>query len=127
MRFEDCDCSVFASNLMRGRGEILHKQGVGGKRNRIEETKRFTHTMHRISTTTECVAAVRVVRARRRIAVTARDAPQTFEDMTQRFRVLIEQEQDGIFVAECPTLPGGISQGKTGEEALAKIRDAIQG
>jgi len=41
--------------------------------------------------------------------------------------MLIEQEQDGILIAERPTLPGGISQGKTGEEAWAKIRDAIQG
>src|SRR3970282_378509 len=113
MRFEDCTCSVNASNLMRGRGEILHKQGVGGKRNRIEETKRFTHAMHRISTTTECVAAVRVARARRRIALTARNARQIIEDMTRRFRVVIEQDEDGNFVAECPTLPGGISQGKT--------------
>ena len=59
--------------------------------------------------------------------MTARDAPQTIEDMTRRFRMLIEQDEDGNSVAECPTPPGGISQGKTGEEVLAKIRDAIQG
>ena len=44
-----------------------------------------------------------------------------------KFRVIIEQDEDGIFVAECPTLPGCISQGETREEAAANIRDAIQG
>ena len=47
--------------------------------------------------------------------------------MTLRFRVLIEQDEDGVFVAECPNLPGCVSQGKTCEQALANIRDAIQG
>ncbi len=47
--------------------------------------------------------------------------------MTLRFRVLIEQDEDGVFVAECPTLPGCVSQGRTREEALENIRDAIQG
>ena len=47
--------------------------------------------------------------------------------MTLRFRVLIEQDEDGVFVAECPNLPGCISQGRTRDEALANIRDAIQG
>jgi antitoxin HicB len=41
--------------------------------------------------------------------------------------VLIEPDEDGVFVAECPTLPGCISQGKTRDEAMANIRDAIQG
>ena len=31
------------------------------------------------------------------------------------------------FVAECPSLPGCISQGKTREEAISNIREAIQG
>jgi len=44
-----------------------------------------------------------------------------------KFRVLIEPDEDGVFVAECPVLPGCISQGKTHEEAIANIRDAIQG
>ena len=44
-----------------------------------------------------------------------------------KFRVLIEPDEDGVFVAECPTLPGCVSQGKTREEAMANIRDAIQG
>jgi predicted RNase H-like HicB family nuclease len=44
-----------------------------------------------------------------------------------RFRVRVEQDEDGIFVVECPNLPGCISQGKTRAEALANIRDAIEG
>ena len=44
-----------------------------------------------------------------------------------KFRVTIESDEDGVFVAECPALPGCISQGKTRDEAMANIRDAIQG
>lgn len=44
-----------------------------------------------------------------------------------KYRILIEQDKDGIFVAECPSLPGCISQGKTRGEALENIQDAIKG
>ena len=44
-----------------------------------------------------------------------------------RFRILIEQDEDGVFVVECPSLPGCISQGKTRKEALENIQDAIKG
>lgn len=44
-----------------------------------------------------------------------------------RYRVLIEQDEDGVFVAECPSLPGCISQGSTRDEALSNIKDAIAG
>jgi predicted RNase H-like HicB family nuclease len=44
-----------------------------------------------------------------------------------KFRVLIEPDEDGVFVAECPVLPGCVSQGKTREEAIRNIQDAIQG
>ena len=44
-----------------------------------------------------------------------------------KYRILIEQDEDGIFVIECPSLPGCISQGKTREEALENIQDAIKG
>lgn len=42
-----------------------------------------------------------------------------------RFRVLIAQDEDGIFVAEVPTLPGCISQGSTRKEVLANAKEAI--
>jgi predicted RNase H-like HicB family nuclease len=44
-----------------------------------------------------------------------------------RLRVLIEQDEDGMYVVECPSLPGCISQGKTREKALENIQDAING
>ena len=44
-----------------------------------------------------------------------------------KYRTIIEQDEDGVYIAECPTLPGCISQGNTREEALANIRDAIRG
>ena len=44
-----------------------------------------------------------------------------------RYRVLIEQDEDGMFVAECPTLPGCVSQGRTRDEAIDNIKDAIAG
>jgi antitoxin HicB len=44
-----------------------------------------------------------------------------------KFRVVIEPDEDGVFVAECPNLPGCVSQGRTREEAVANIRDAIAG
>jgi predicted RNase H-like HicB family nuclease len=44
-----------------------------------------------------------------------------------KFRAIIEQNEDGNYVAQCPSLPGCVSEGKTREEALANVRDAIQG
>lgn len=42
-----------------------------------------------------------------------------------RYRVIIEQDEDGIYVAEAPALPGCISQGRTHAEAIASIKEAI--
>jgi len=44
-----------------------------------------------------------------------------------KYRILIEQDEDGVFVAECPSLSGCISQGKTRKEAIENIQDAIKG
>lgn len=44
-----------------------------------------------------------------------------------RYRVLIEQDEDGVYVAEAPALPGCISQGRTRAEALDAIQEAIAG
>ena len=43
---------------------------------------------------------------------------------TQR-QVLIYTGEDGFWVVECPSLPGCISQGKTKQEALENIKEAI--
>lgn len=42
------------------------------------------------------------------------------------FHVTIEHAEDGWFAAECPALPGCVSQGKDEHEALANIKEAIQ-
>lgn len=42
-------------------------------------------------------------------------------------QVIIFRGEDGYGVAECPTLPGCLSQGKTKEEAVGNIREAICG
>jgi predicted RNase H-like HicB family nuclease len=44
-----------------------------------------------------------------------------------RFKVLISDGEDGWLVVECPSLSGCVSQGRTVEEALENIKDAIQG
>ena len=44
-----------------------------------------------------------------------------------KYRIIIEQDETGMFVVECPVLPGCISQGKTRNEALQNIKDAIKG
>ena len=42
-------------------------------------------------------------------------------------QVVIYLGEDGYWVAECPSLPGCISQGKTKQEAIANIKEAIEG
>lgn len=37
-----------------------------------------------------------------------------------KVRILIEQDEDGVYVAECPSLPGCISQGETRKKILQK-------
>lgn len=44
-----------------------------------------------------------------------------------KYRVLIEQDEDGAFVAEVPALPGCISQGFTREQAIQNVKEAIAG
>jgi antitoxin HicB len=44
-----------------------------------------------------------------------------------KYRVLVEQDEDGVFVAEVPALPGCISQGFTRDEAIENIKEAIAG
>ena len=43
-----------------------------------------------------------------------------------KLRILLEKNED-MYVAECPTLPGCISQGKTRVEAIKNVKDAIKG
>jgi len=42
-----------------------------------------------------------------------------------RFSVTLDRDEDGVWIAECPSIPGCISQGETRDVALANIREAI--
>lgn len=44
-----------------------------------------------------------------------------------KLHVKIEQDEAGYFVAEVPALPGCFSQGKTHDEAIINIKEAIEG
>ena len=44
-----------------------------------------------------------------------------------KYRIVFEQDEDGVFVVTCPSLPGCVSQGRTRAEAQANIREAITG
>jgi predicted RNase H-like HicB family nuclease len=48
--------------------------------------------------------------------------------MSEQLRqVVIYPGEDGFWVAECPSLPGCVSQGQTRQEAIGNIREAIDG
>lgn len=42
-----------------------------------------------------------------------------------KFVTTLERDEDGVWITECPCIPGCVSQGKTREEAIANIREAI--
>ena len=42
-----------------------------------------------------------------------------------RMTVTIDRDEDGVWIVECPAIPGCVSQGDTKEEALANLREAI--
>lgn len=44
-----------------------------------------------------------------------------------KLHVVVEQDEAGYFVAEVPALPGCLSQGKTRDEAIGNVKDAIEG
>ena len=42
------------------------------------------------------------------------------------FTITIMRDEDGVYIAECPAIPGCVSQGKTEAEAQANVQDAIK-
>jgi predicted RNase H-like HicB family nuclease len=42
-----------------------------------------------------------------------------------KFLAALDRDEDGVWIAECPSIPGCVSQGATREEALANVREAI--
>lgn len=53
-------------------------------------------------------------------------APQ-FPLMAQKRHVLLHRDEEGWWIADCPSLPGCVTQGKTKASAITNIKDAIQG
>ncbi len=42
-----------------------------------------------------------------------------------KFNITLDRDEDGVWVAECPSIPGCVSQGKTKDAALKNIQEAI--
>jgi len=43
-----------------------------------------------------------------------------------KFLITMFQDEDGMFIAECPSIPGCVSQGRTEQEAQKNIQEAIK-
>jgi predicted RNase H-like HicB family nuclease len=43
-----------------------------------------------------------------------------------KFTVTLDRDEDGVWIVECPAIPGCVSQGATKGEALEQIKDAIR-
>jgi predicted RNase H-like HicB family nuclease len=43
-----------------------------------------------------------------------------------RFIIITSRDEDGMYIAECPSIPGCVSQGKTQKEAEKNVKDAIK-
>ena len=57
------------------------------------------------------------------ICIAFRSSPAKFPIMN--FIATLDSDEDGIWISECPAIPGCVSQGSTRDEALANIREAI--
>ncbi|MFM9905619.1 MAG: type II toxin-antitoxin system HicB family antitoxin [Pyrinomonadaceae bacterium] len=42
------------------------------------------------------------------------------------FNITLERDEDAVWIAECPSIPGCVSQGETRDEAIENIKDAIK-
>ena len=42
-----------------------------------------------------------------------------------KFMITLDRDEDGVWIAECPSIPGCVSQGKTRTEAVDNVREAI--
>ena len=69
--------------------------------------------------------AVKRVRGWRAVQAVTGQAVATDDDGALKLPVVLETDEDGWVVARCPTLPGCHSQGRTRDEALANIREAV--
>jgi predicted RNase H-like HicB family nuclease len=60
-----------------------------------------------------------------RASASADFSKQRSQESCMEYRVVIEQDENGVFIAVCPALLGCTARGKTHAEALANIKDAI--
>lgn len=49
----------------------------------------------------------------------------SFLQKKMKFNITVDRDEDGMWIVECPSIPGCVSQGQTKEEALLNIKDAI--
>ena len=42
-----------------------------------------------------------------------------------KFTITLDRDEDGVWIAECPSIPGCVSQGATRDEAMANVQEAI--
>ena len=54
-------------------------------------------------------------------------ASETEEDWNMKLHVVVEEDEAGYFAAEVPVLPGCLSQGRTREEAITNVKEAVEG
>jgi predicted RNase H-like HicB family nuclease len=47
------------------------------------------------------------------------------QSINMKFAVTINRDEDGVWIVECPAIPGCVSQGQTKDEAVQNIQDAI--
>jgi predicted RNase H-like HicB family nuclease len=52
--------------------------------------------------------------------------PWPAEGYVVKFQVTVDRDEDGVWVTECPAIPGCVSQGDTKKEAMKNIRKAIR-
>ncbi len=43
-----------------------------------------------------------------------------------KFTITVDRDEDGVWITECPSIPGCVSQGMTKETAISNIQEAIQ-
>ena len=53
------------------------------------------------------------------------EGPTSGYSTAMKFATTLDRDEDGMWVIECPSIPGCVSQGRTREEALENIKDAI--
>lgn len=60
-----------------------------------------------------------------RLRVFSRHLIICHSEAAMKFNITIDRDEDAVWISECPSIPGCVSQGKTKEEAIENIKDAI--